>query len=111
MKENVMLLELLEKAVSIGATRVEIERKDGREWIFAFHGQIGAGIGSADGKDAKLLFQELDALKKTKRADLNGMPYRLVFSQYESFGEWVDVIEMKPAPAGPAKGRRRTGST
>jgi hypothetical protein len=102
-----MLLELLEKAISIGATRVEIEGKDGREWIFAFHGQIGAGIGSVEGEDAKSLFKELGALKKKKQVDLNGVPKRLVFSQYESFGEWVDVIEMKRASAGQAKGRRK----
>lgn len=92
-----MLLNLLEKAVQLGADYIEVEYKDGKEWIFAYRGNMGSGIASLDSEEAKPLFRELDALRKQKQAVLGGATYRLGFSRYESFGEWVQRIEIKPA--------------
>ena len=90
-----MLIEFLEKAVAIGADLIEIEYKDCKKRVFAFSGPMGVGIGSLDPDEAKPLFKEMDELKKTKRVVLGGVVYRLSFSRYESFGEWVHRIQFK----------------
>ena len=61
-----MLYESLERALEIGADRIELEWKDGKQWIFAYRGPLGAGIGSVDSNsdDSKQLFKEMDDLKK-----------------------------------------------
>lgn len=106
-----MLVEILEKAVSVGGSSVEIEYRDGKENITLFRGDIGYGIASLAGEEAKSLFKEMDDLRKEKRAALGGVMYRLVFSRYESFGEWVYRIRMKQAnDAAASKRQRRTHS-
>src|ERR1700737_4574262 len=90
-----MLMEFLEKAVTLGCDAIEIEYKDHKEWVMAFWDCVACGIGCLDSREAKSLFKEMDALKKRKRVILGGVSYRLVFSRYESFGEWVYRIEIK----------------
>jgi hypothetical protein len=90
-----MLLQLLEKAISSGGTSVEIEHRYGKEEITVFNGPIGFGIACLEGQDAKSLFAEMDRLKKARRALIGGVEYRLVFSGYESFGEWVHRIQIE----------------
>ena len=102
-----MLVEILENAISMGGSRVEIEYKDGKEYIFVYQGNVGYGVASFDTKRAKALFGEMDDLKKEKKVVVSGVPYRLAFSRYESFGEWVHVIEFKPVRGGTAPARRR----
>jgi len=87
-----MIEDLLAKAVDLGADRLEIEYKDGAEWITAFRGPVGVGIGRVDSAQSKALLGEIDDLKRRKRIILDGNTYRLKFSKYESFGEWVYVI-------------------
>ena len=38
-----MLSDYLQKAMSLNADRLEIEYKDGQEWITAFRGNMGFG--------------------------------------------------------------------
>jgi hypothetical protein len=104
-----MLLQLLEKAISLGGTSVEIEHRYGKEEITAFNGPIGFGIACLEGEDGKSLFTEMDQLRKTRRALIGGVEHRLVFSGYESFGEWVHRIQiMQPrSSAKPAQKRRK----
>ncbi len=94
-KEDDMLTGLLERAVAMGADRIEIEYKDHDELITAFRGPVGLGIGSVDSRKNSGLFGELDKLKKAKRVTLSGQSYRLSFSKYESFGEWAHQIHLK----------------
>ena len=106
-----MLIEFLEEAVTLGCDALEIEYKDRKEWVFAFKGAVGCGIGNLDPDEAKPLFKEMNELRKKKRAILGGVSYRLVFSRYESFGEWVHRIEVKIDPkqsAGQPRSIRRT---
>ena len=106
-----MLVEILEKAVSLGGSSVEIEYRDGKEHITVLRGDIGYGIACLAGQDAKSLFKEMDDLRKKKRAALGGVMYQLVFSRHESFGEWVHRIQMKQADdAARAKRQRHTYS-
>ena len=59
-----MLMEFLEKALTMGCGSIEIEYKDHKEWVFAFSGSLGAGIGCLDPDEAKPMFKEMDDLKK-----------------------------------------------
>jgi hypothetical protein len=103
------LLQLLEKAISLGGTSIEIEHRYGKEEITAFNGPIGFGIACLEGQDAESLFAEMDQLKKTRRASIGGVERRLVFSRYQSFGEWVQRVQiMQPqSSAKPQKQRKR----
>lgn len=89
------LLSYIEKTVEIGATALEIEHKDGKELLTAMSGDIGIGIASLDDEAAKALFTDLDLLKKQKTATIAGTSFRLRFSKYYSFGDWVHRIELK----------------
>jgi hypothetical protein len=93
--EKGMLIGFLEKALAIGCDSIEIEYKDRQEWVTAFWDRVGYGIGCLDRDEAKPMFKEMDDLKRKKRVTIGGATYRLVFSRYESFGEWVFRIQMK----------------
>ena len=96
-----MLEVFLRKAVEIRADRVEIEYKDGVELVTAFRGIIGIGLSSVDSSRRDVLFREMEDLKNRKKAILLGSNmYRLTFSKYESFGEWVYVIEIREETEG-----------
>ena len=88
-----MLTDYIEKALAMGADRLEIEYKDRKEWLTAFRGPVGVGIGSLESSGSAGLFEKLEKLKKAKKAVLSGDPYRFSFSEYESFGEWVHRIQ------------------
>jgi hypothetical protein len=95
-----MLIEFLEKALAMGCDSIEIEYKDGKEWVMAFWDSVGYGIGCLDHDEAKPMFKEMDDLKRKKRVTIGGATYRLLFSRYESFGEWVFRIGMKMDKSG-----------
>jgi hypothetical protein len=82
-----MLMEFLEKALATGCDSIEIEYKDGKEWVTAFSDRLGCGIGCLDADEAKPMFKEMDDLKRKKEVTIGGVRYRLAFSRYESFGE------------------------
>lgn len=90
-----MLIEFLEKALATGCDSIEIEYKDGKEWVTAFWDCLGYGIGHLDPDEAKPLFKEMDDLKRKKEVTIGGVRYGLAFSRYESFGEWVYRIRIK----------------
>src|SRR2546427_4685088 len=90
-----MLIEFLEKAVATGCDSIEIEYKDGKEWVTAFWDRVGYGIGHLDSDEAKPMFKEIDDLKRKKEVTIGGVRYRLAFSRYESFGEWVYRIRIR----------------
>jgi hypothetical protein len=90
-----MLSDFLQKAMSMNADRLEIEYKDGEEWITAFRGDIGVGIGSVDSTNRDKLIEELEQFRKSKRLTVLGKVYPLRFSEYESFGETVYEIRWK----------------
>ena len=90
-----MLSEFLQKAISLNADRLEIEYKDGNEWITAFRGDMGLESGSVDSTKRDKLFNDLEQLRKSKRVALLGNVYRLTFSEYESFGETVYEMRWK----------------
>ena len=90
-----MLTNILEKALAMEADRIEIEYKDDEEMITAFKGDIGFGLGSINQDKSKELFDNMKQLKQSKITTLSGEPYRLSYSRYQSFGEWVNCIRWK----------------
>ena len=89
-----MLEDFLRKAVEFKADRLEIEYKDGVELVTAFCGSVGIGLSSVDSSHLDELFREMENQKKRRKLALGCNMYRLTFSKYESFGEWVYVIEI-----------------
>jgi len=90
-----MLEDLLKKAVEIGADRVEIECEEGARLVSAFCGPTGISIARLDAAQWDAVYEQMKAMKKRRRIMLGGASYRLAFSQYQSFGEWVFVIRIK----------------
>jgi hypothetical protein len=102
-----MLIEFLEKALATGCDSIEIEYKDGKEWVTAFSDCVGYGIGHLDSDEAKPMFKEIDDLKKRKEVTIRGVRHRLAFSRYESFGEWVYRIRIIQRDRTAAASQRR----
>ena len=65
-----MLIGFLEKAVAAGCDSIEIEYKDGKEWVTAFWDCVGYGIGHLDPDEAKPMFKEMDDLKRRKEVTI-----------------------------------------
>jgi hypothetical protein len=102
MRKPTKLLEALcGHALSLGAQSIEVEYKDGREWVFANQGGTGIGIAnyassSADGKE--LRGNLYAAAKKPIRTVINGQVYILKVGVFESFGEDAFAVSIDLAP-------------
>jgi hypothetical protein len=89
-RPTTLLEGLCGHALSIGAESIEVEYKDGREWVYARQGPMGVGIANykSSGADAKELRKNLyAAAKKPVRAAIGGQVYILKVRVFESFGE------------------------
>ncbi len=87
-------------ALSLGAQSIEVECKDGGEWVFA---KGGTGIRIANypssSADAKELRGNLyAAAKKPVRTVVAGRVYILKVGVTESFGEDAFAVSINPAP-------------
>jgi len=88
-------------ALSLGAESIEVEHKDGREWVFAQKGGAGFGIASykSASADAKELRGDLyAAAKKARRTVIAGHVYILKVRVFDSFGEDAFAVRIDPAP-------------
>jgi len=90
-----MLEDLLKNAVEMGADQVEIECEDRARLVSAFCGPTGVSIAWLDAAQWNVVYEQMRALKRRRRIVLDGASYRLAFSQYQSFDEWVFVIRIK----------------
>jgi hypothetical protein len=88
-------MDLLEEALKLGGDAIEIERKDRRELVTAFVGNVGVGIGWLDSADLKEVWKEINQLKRKKHVSIGGRSIRLRFSEYKSFGERVYRVEIR----------------
>jgi hypothetical protein len=91
-----MLSEFIQKAIELGMDGLEIDYKDGQERITAMHGHLGVGIGSvpSGSRESEKLFDEVEALRKSKRVKVNQVAYGATVETYESFGEWAHRIRL-----------------
>ena len=95
------------EAIRLGADRLEVEYKDGREQIDACKQSLGFGIGSLDTSDpaAEELRDELWAMRRRKREiTVDGVRYELRCSVFDSFGETAFRVAIQKA----ATGRKRS---
>ena len=85
----------------LGAESIEVEHKDGREWVFANQGGTGIAIANyrSSGDDAKELRANLyAAAKKPARTVIAGQVYILRVDVSESFGEDAFAVSIDLAP-------------
>jgi len=88
-------------ALTLGAESIEVEYKDGREWVFARQGALGFGIASypSSGADAKELRGDLYAAAKRRvRTVVHGQVFILKVRVFDSFGDDAFEVTMNPAP-------------
>jgi len=94
-----VLLDFIRKAIELGADGLEIEYKDGEEWICAMRGAMGVGIGSvrSNSSEGKELLAEIGAMRKAKRVEVDGKTYRVAIREFDSFGETAYRIRLTGA--------------
>lgn len=100
-RPTTLLEGLCGHAVSLGAQSIEVNYKDGREWVFAHKGAIGIRIAnyessSSDGKE--LRGNLYAAAKKPVRSVIGGQVYLLKVTVFESFGEDAFAVSIELAP-------------
>jgi hypothetical protein len=99
----VTLLEgLCGHALSFGAIRLDVEHKNGREWVFMVTGGSGIPIANyaSSSADAKELRGNLYAArKKPLRTAIAGKVWIIKVRVYDSFSEDAFEVTFDPAPA------------
>jgi hypothetical protein len=96
-----LLEDLCEHALSCGAQCIEVEYKDGREWVFVRKGDMAFGVAefASSSHDAKELRENLYAAhKKPVRTAIGGQVWILKATVYDSFGEDAFLVRIDPAP-------------
>lgn len=96
-----LLEDLCERALSFGAQAIEVEYKDGREWVSARKGETMFSTASfaTSSREAKELRENLEAArKKPVRRAIGGQVWILKVSVHDSFGEDAFLVRIDPAP-------------
>ena len=92
--------DLVAKASAMGAGGLNVEYKDGTEYVCAMKGQMGEGIAQfrSDGVEAQALREELARLSG-KRGDtkVGEGEDTIRVETYESFGETAFLVEIVDA--------------
>ena len=100
-KPTTLLEGLCGHALSLGAHSIEVEYKDGREWVYARSGAVGVSIANyqSSSADAKELRGNLEAArKKPLRSVIDGHVHLLKVRVFDSFGEDAYEVTIDPAP-------------
>jgi repressor LexA len=87
--------------MSLGAQSINVEYKDGREWVFANNGTVGISIANykSSSADAKELRGNLyAAAEKPVRTVVGGQVYILKVGIFDSFGEDAFAVSIDLAP-------------
>jgi hypothetical protein len=101
------VVEILERlaaeAIRLRADALEVECKDGHQWVFAASGPLGFGIASfpSSSRDAKRLREECYHLAQQKRPphiSVEGHDYELRCAIFDSFGEDAFRLTLRPVP-------------
>ena len=111
-KPKTLLEGLCGHARLLGARSIEVEHKDGREWVIAEKEGTGIAIANyiSSGADAKELRRNLyAAAKKPARTVIGGQVHILRVNISESFGEDAFLVNIDLAPKlDPSIARRFT---
>jgi hypothetical protein len=100
-KPTTLLEGLCGHALALGAQSIEVEYKDGREWVIA--NKQGAGISIANYKSSSADGKELRgnlyaAAKKPRRVVIGGKVYVLRVDVRDMFGEDAFTVSIDLAP-------------
>ena len=100
-RPTTLLEGLCGHALALGAQSIEVEYKDGRDWVFAYKDGTGIRIfnctrSSSDGKE--LRGNLYAAAKKPVRTVIGGHVYILKVRVFESFGEDAFAVNLDLAP-------------
>src|SRR5262249_15479261 len=100
-RPTTLLEGLCGHAVSLGARSIQVEYKDGREWVFADGEGMGIGIAnykssSPDGKE--LRWNLYAASKKPVRSVMGRQVLILQVTMLESYGEDAFAVSIELAP-------------
>jgi len=101
-KPATLLEGLCGHALSFDAEGLDVENKDGCEWVYMMKGGTGIGIANYDSSsaDARELRENLDAARKRPvRAAIGGRVWILKVRVYDSFGDRAFEVTFHPAPA------------
>jgi hypothetical protein len=98
-----ILERLAADAIRLGADALEVEYKDGYDWVFAASGPLGFGIASfrGSGRRATRLREECYRLAQQKRPrhiSVEGRDYELRCAIFDSFGEDAFRLTLRPLP-------------
>jgi Iron dependent repressor, N-terminal DNA binding domain len=98
MGKPVTLLEhLCAHVLSFGADSIEVEYKDGREWVVA--GGFSIANFASSSSEGKELRENLNAArKKPVRTAIGGKVYIVKVRVHDSFGEDAFEVTIKPVP-------------
>ena len=100
-RPTTLLEGLCGHALSLGAQSIEVQYKDGREWVIPNKGGIGISIANYESSkaDAKELRGNLyAAAKKPARTVIGGQVYILKVGICDSFGEDGFAVSINLAP-------------
>jgi hypothetical protein len=91
------------EAIRLGANSLDVEYKDGYEYVFAMTGGSDYGVGCGIGRlrcaspEAASLRKELDGMaRKIRRISGGDVDYELRCRIYDSFGEDAFHVEIRP---------------
>ena len=85
-----ILTDIVGQVLSAGATKFEVEYKEGQEHICVMHGKVGFGIATlqSSSSEAQELRANLYGLdKKPRTIGIDGIDYLLRAEIFDSFGE------------------------
>jgi hypothetical protein len=90
------------EAIGLGADRLEVEYKDGHEWVFVVSGSLGVGIGQfrSSSPEGTRLREECYQLARKRRwhaISLDGHAYEVRCAIHDSFGEDAFRLLLRPA--------------
>jgi hypothetical protein len=100
-KPKSLLEDLCRHALSCGAQSIEVEYKDGREWVFLRKGETAFATANfaRSSRDGKELRENLYAArKKPVRIAIGGQVWILRVGVYDSFGDDALRVHIDPAP-------------
>lgn len=100
-KPKTLLEDLCRHALSCGGQGLDVEYKDGQEWVYVRKDNTGISVAHFDSssREAKELRENLYAAhKKPVRAAIGGEVWILKVEIWENFGEDAFRVHIKPAP-------------
>ena len=92
-----ILADIVNQVLATGATKFEVEYKDGEEHVCVMHGAVGFGIAAlpSSSDEAQELRAQLYRLeKKPGKVEIDGIEYLLRAEIFDSFGEDAFRVEI-----------------